>query len=150
LTILQDKGYIVGSIAACSRCVVACYNVAWRNKSSAGSGNLVPPFAPQRRREGNISNPRVLSDMGLAIPRPTRLGDPRSVCASLSNIILTSLLTIFLFSSLTKSLETFQNSVRYPCSTNNYSSSLAVRSIFFLKSALYGITILVTELSLSS
>ncbi len=24
-------------------------------------------------------NPRVLSDMGLAIPRPTRLGDPRSV-----------------------------------------------------------------------
>ncbi len=23
------------------------------------------------------SNPRVLSDMGLAIPRPTRLGDPR-------------------------------------------------------------------------
>jgi hypothetical protein len=55
-----------------------------------------------------------------------------------------------LFSSLTKSLETFQNSVRYPCSTNNYSSSLAVRSIFFLKSALYGITILVTELSLSS
>ena len=36
-----------------------------------------------------ISNPRVLSDMGLAIPRPTRfppalttagLGDPRSPC----------------------------------------------------------------------
>ena len=24
------------------------------------------------------SNPRVLADMGLAIPRPTRLGDPRS------------------------------------------------------------------------
>jgi hypothetical protein len=24
------------------------------------------------------SNPRVLSNMGLAIPRPTRLGDPRS------------------------------------------------------------------------
>ena len=23
------------------------------------------------------SNPRVLSNMGLAIPRPTRLGDPR-------------------------------------------------------------------------
>jgi len=94
--LIQDKGYIVGSIAACSRCVVACYNVAWRNKSSAGSGNLVPPFAPQRRREGNISNPRVLSDMGLAIPRPTRLGDPRSVCASLSNIILTSLIGVIL------------------------------------------------------
>jgi hypothetical protein len=58
----------------------------------------VPP-SPHQRGEGNISNPRVLSDMGLAIPRPTRLGDPRSepesnsvsVCASLSNIILTSL-----------------------------------------------------------
>ena len=24
------------------------------------------------------SSPRVLSNMGLAIPRPTRLGDPRS------------------------------------------------------------------------
>jgi hypothetical protein len=55
-------------------------------EKSAGSGMLVPPF-------GNISNPRVLSDMGLAIPRPTRLGDPRSVCASLSNIILTSLIS---------------------------------------------------------
>ena len=56
-------------------------------EKSAGSGTLVPPF-------GNISNPRVLSDMGLAIPRPTRLGDPRSVCASLSpNIILTSLIS---------------------------------------------------------
>jgi hypothetical protein len=58
---------------------------------SAGSGNFVPFLGS--------SNPRVLSDMGLAIPRPTRLGDPRSepesnsvsVCASLSNIILTSL-----------------------------------------------------------
>ena len=36
----------------------------------AGSGTFVPP-------SGSISNPRVLSDMGLAIPRPTRLGDPR-------------------------------------------------------------------------
>ena len=59
---------------------------------------LVLP-SPLSGGEGNISNPRVLSDMGLAIPRPTRLGDPRSepesnsvsVCASLSNIILTSL-----------------------------------------------------------
>jgi hypothetical protein len=55
-------------------------------KNSAGSGILVPPF-------GNISNPRVLSDMGLAIPRPTRLGDPRPLCASLSDIILTSLIS---------------------------------------------------------
>jgi hypothetical protein len=58
------------------------------NKSSAGSGNFVP-FT-------GSSNPRVLSDMGLAIPRPTRLGDPRSVTrGSLSNIILTSLISLF-------------------------------------------------------
>ena len=30
------------------------------------------------RGEGDL-NPRVLADMGLAIPRPTRLGDPRIV-----------------------------------------------------------------------
>jgi hypothetical protein len=41
----------------------------------------------------DISNPRVLSDMGLAIPRPTRLGDPRSFGKRFPlNIILTSLL----------------------------------------------------------
>jgi hypothetical protein len=39
------------------------------NKTGAGSGNFVLFH--------RISNPRVLSDMGLAIPRPTRLGDPR-------------------------------------------------------------------------
>jgi hypothetical protein len=48
-------------------------------EKSAGSGNLVPP-SQRREIEGNISNPRVLSDMGLAIPRPTRLGDPRTKC----------------------------------------------------------------------
>jgi hypothetical protein len=41
-----------------------------REEDGAGSGTFVPP-------SGSISNPRVLSDMGLAIPRPTRLGDPR-------------------------------------------------------------------------
>ena len=30
------------------------------------------------KRGGWDLNPRVLADMGLAIPRPTRLGDPRS------------------------------------------------------------------------
>jgi hypothetical protein len=46
---------------------------------SAGSGTFVPSLL-------GSSNPRVLSDMGLAIPRPTRLlpalaglGDPRSL-----------------------------------------------------------------------
>jgi hypothetical protein len=38
---------------------------------SAGSGTFVPSLL-------RSSNPRVLSDMGLAIPRPARLGDPRN------------------------------------------------------------------------
>jgi hypothetical protein len=38
------------------------------NMRSAGSGIFVLPSHAQERREGNISNPRVLSDMGLAIP----------------------------------------------------------------------------------
>jgi hypothetical protein len=32
-------------------------------------------------------NPRVLSNMGLAIPRPTRLGDPRAINRDLSIIL---------------------------------------------------------------
>jgi len=36
------------------------------NKSSAGSGNLAFP-SRREAQEDNISNPRVLSDMGLAI-----------------------------------------------------------------------------------
>ena len=50
------------------------------NMRSAGSGIIVPSPSSD-----GSSNPRVLSDMGLAIPRPTRLlpalaglGDPRS------------------------------------------------------------------------
>ena len=35
-------------------------------ENGAGSGTLVPPSSSQRG-EGNISNQRVLSDMGLAI-----------------------------------------------------------------------------------
>jgi hypothetical protein len=53
-------------------------------EDSAGSGIFVPfqdASSHTSRSEAplGISNPRVLSDMGLAIPRPTRLGDPRSV-----------------------------------------------------------------------
>jgi len=86
LQLLKDRGFAagIGSDAAisggvCSGTGEYCLvgrridnnqQTAWKN--GAGSGNLVPPF-------GNISNPRVLSDMGLAIPRPTRLGDPRSL-----------------------------------------------------------------------
>src|SRR5687767_13808845 len=62
------------------------------NKSSAGSGTFALSLASSVQEAGTesrISNPRVLSDMGLAIPRPTRfppalttagLGDPRSPC----------------------------------------------------------------------
>jgi hypothetical protein len=35
-------------------------------------------MTPRVERGEWDSNPRVLSNMGLAIPRPTRLGDPRS------------------------------------------------------------------------
>ncbi len=37
-----------------------------------------PTILPTKWRGGWDLNPRVLADMGLAIPRPTRLGDPRS------------------------------------------------------------------------
>ncbi len=92
LLLLQKKGYLLlplSSVAASCNgnicngsSIAACCNAELTNsnKNGAGSGNFVPPSPhPQRGREGNISNPRVLSDMGLAIPRPTRLGDPRSV-----------------------------------------------------------------------
>jgi hypothetical protein len=90
------------------------------NKTSAGSGTLVPFTSSQREESADISNPRVLSDMGLAIPRPTRLppvlttglGDPRSVLgATLSNIILMSL--SFCCVLLAASLETLRFSVRF-------------------------------------
>ena len=56
----------------------ATVDLTYYNKTGAGSGNFVLFI--------RISNPRVLSDMGLAIPRPTRLlpaltaglGDPRN------------------------------------------------------------------------
>jgi hypothetical protein len=91
LLLLQKKGYLLlplSSVAASCNgnsdngsSIAACCNAELTNsnKNGAGSGNFVPLSPhPQRGREGNISNPRVLSDMGLAIPRPTRLGDPRS------------------------------------------------------------------------
>jgi hypothetical protein len=62
------------------------------NKSSAGSGNFA--FSSRREaREDNISNPRVLSDMGLAIPRPTRLGDPRSSSNGLVEVLISLLIS---------------------------------------------------------
>ncbi len=69
------------------------------NEDGAGSGTLASP-SQSEIREGNISNPRVLSDMGLAIPRPTRLplalarlGDPRSGLGFVPEILI-SLLTL--------------------------------------------------------
>jgi hypothetical protein len=52
-------------------------------ENSAGSGNSVPHSSRMGEEKGS-SNPRVLSDMGLAIPRPTRLGDPRSFSSLVS------------------------------------------------------------------
>ncbi len=40
-------------------------------------------FLEKKRRGEGDSNPRVLANMELAIPRPTRLGDPRSSFANL-------------------------------------------------------------------
>jgi hypothetical protein len=79
-----------GSAAAAVGCGVA--NPAGevhyiREEHGAGSGTFVPP-------SGSISNPRVLSDMGLAIPRPTRLGDPRSPSFLLLETIISLLLTV--------------------------------------------------------
>ena len=39
-------------------------------------------YTLQRRGERDL-NPRVIADMGLAIPRPTKLGDPRTYCLEL-------------------------------------------------------------------
>jgi hypothetical protein len=112
-----------------------------RNKEinrGAGSGTFVLGPSSQEGLSSDISNPRVLSDMGLAIPRPTRLGDPRSVCASLSNIILTSLLEdMFFISSLFEA--TFLQlaarlfllfAAKYPFSANN-GSSVSVKTLNF-------------------
>jgi hypothetical protein len=64
--------------------------------NSAGSGTFVLGPSSQEGLSSDISNPRVLSDMGLAIPRPTRLppvlttaglGDPRNSSTVLESII---------------------------------------------------------------
>ena len=72
-----------------------------RNKEinrGAGSGTFVLGPPSQEGLSSDISNPRVLSDMGLAIPRPTRLlpalaglGDPRNSIKSLVSCIRLSL-----------------------------------------------------------
>ncbi len=72
LPLLIEQGYMVAGVAPNS-CGVAAgghnHNNNSNNKSSAGSGNFVTSSRPrpQEGGEGNISNPRVLSDMGFAI-----------------------------------------------------------------------------------
>ena len=45
---------------------------------------LLLSLSVDRKKRGEWdSNPRVLADMGLAIPRPTRLGDPRTDVAEI-------------------------------------------------------------------
>jgi hypothetical protein len=126
LSLLNDESCNVAAALRERSNAAATIDLRNYNKNSAGSGNFVP-FT-------GSSNPRVLSDMGLAIPRPTRLGDPRSVIrGSHSNIILTSLN----FSSSTRSLETLQffhvlaEFCKWTCSIKDARSSLATSSIFF-------------------
>jgi hypothetical protein len=64
-------------------------------KNGAGSG-IFALSSSQEGEEKRISNPRVLSDMGLAIPRPTRLGDPRSNFTSPREVIETVFYTIII------------------------------------------------------
>ena len=53
-------------------------NSQLHRRSQAAAQRGVGNHMSMRERRGEWdSNPRVLSDMGLAIPRPTRLGDPR-------------------------------------------------------------------------
>jgi hypothetical protein len=61
LPLLIEQGYIIASVAANTSGVAAGsrHNNNSNNKKSAGSGNFVPFIGS--------SNPRVLSDMGLAI-----------------------------------------------------------------------------------
>jgi hypothetical protein len=71
---------------------VVSHQQTGNKESGAGSGNFVPfqdasSHASRSEAHLGISNPRVLSDMGLAIPRPTRLGDPRSSSGSREIII---------------------------------------------------------------
>jgi hypothetical protein len=90
LPLLAEKGFLAANsknLAAFCKMPSLTDNAEMINKNGAGSGTFAPSFAASRReagKENSISNPRVLSDMGLAIPRPTRLGDPRSVLALLS------------------------------------------------------------------
>lgn len=51
---------------------------------------LLLSLSVDRKKRGEWdSNPRVLADMGLAIPRPTRLGDPRIDVAEIQTVIIT-------------------------------------------------------------
>jgi hypothetical protein len=68
LPLLVKKGYIADDAAANSYSVAVCGHNDSKsdNKKGAGSGNFVLP-SQITMREGNISNPHVLSGMGLAI-----------------------------------------------------------------------------------
>jgi hypothetical protein len=73
LPLLAEKGYLAANnknLAAFCKTPSLTDNVEIINKNGAGSGIFVSPSLskiPKDGREGNISNPRVLSDMGLTI-----------------------------------------------------------------------------------
>ena len=79
LPLLVKQGYIADNVAANSSRVAASShnNNKSDNEDGAGSGTLASP-SQSEIREGNISNPRVLSDMGLAIRKHTCLAVRRS------------------------------------------------------------------------
>ena len=57
------------------------FTVFLRTIVSETRNRIIKSKRLDRKKRGEWdSNPRVLADMGLAIPRPTRLGDPRTRC----------------------------------------------------------------------
>jgi hypothetical protein len=73
LPLLASRGF---NVTANCNGVTTGSNTPRGLQAAAGCGIGNQSTTREKRGEWD-SNPRVLSDMGLAIPRPTRLGDPR-------------------------------------------------------------------------
>ena len=71
-------GNIVVFNAFAANAVEEGITIIGRVAAKLGKGNAELKWKATRLKRGEWdSNPRVLANMGLAIPRPTRLGDPR-------------------------------------------------------------------------
>jgi hypothetical protein len=73
MPLLASRGF---NVTIHCNSVTTCSNAPWGSAAAVGRGVANQSTMREKRGEWD-SNPRVLSDMGLAIPRPTRLGDPR-------------------------------------------------------------------------